>query len=582
MSAALDPKADPEDRAHTVAGFWVLRASELLVALMFSTALPWQRSFTWFTIIAILGSIRWWHVNSRGFKALPKPRRRRIYRIYVWVLMSFVGSACYFLYVPDNLPIQAVLITYLLGNATLIAVRLTGDVVRTAIALCLAVVPTSLRFIAEGAAEGHPLLMLMGVGGVLMTASMVFMSREQERNVLHQVEQRRRAELAADTVAALGLAKSRFFAAVSHDLRQPVHAIGLYLDPLIRLGQASRDASVQHAVEGIRQSWRALDDLLSQVLDLTRMDSGAVQPDLRPTEIAPLVHSLVLQHSAAAERAGLRIVALVRPGRFASADELMLKRVLSNLMDNAIKFSPPGTSVVVALRGGGTRWRLQVRDAGMGIAHHVQARIFDEFVQLDNEARDRRRGLGLGLAIARRFALLMDGSLEVRSAPGLGCCMTLSLHKAPAPMAMQGSSAPAAGSGHGVPQAVPDGPEEMVPLPVPHLPARGVLLVEDDLLVAAAMLHLLQSWGLQVRHVQTAAEAIEQAAFGEIAICDVRLPHGASGVDVALHLRAAGKKVLLLSGETNALLRDAARAHRLPLLTKPVSSKHLLGALQAV
>lgn len=583
MTPEQEQKPDPEDNAHTVAAFWALRASELLVAVMFSTVLPWLRSFTWFAIIAALGTLRWWHVNSPRFKELPKARRQRTYRIYVWVLMSFVGSASYFLYVPGNLPIQAVLLTYLLGNATLIAVRLTGDVVRTAIALCLAVVPTSLRFIAEGA-EGNVLLLLMGCGGLLMTASMVAMSRAQERNVLHQYEQRRRAERAANTVAALGLAKSRFFAAVSHDLRQPVHAIGLYLDPLMRLSQSAHDKAAQHAVEGIRQSWRALDDLLSQVLDLTRMDSGVMQPDLQPIEMAPLVRSLVMQHSATAERAGVRLVALVHPGRFAMADDLMLRRALSNLLDNAIKFSPSGASVVMALRGAQAAWRLQVRDAGMGIAPDVQGRIFDEFVQLDNDARDRRRGLGLGLAIAKRFSLLMNGSLEVRSALGRGCCMTLMLPKASAPP-HQDESDPLDATTlcrDSRPGALAACSPEESALPAPSLAAQGVLLVEDDALVAEAMCQLLRSWGLEVRHVETAADAFRASAFGQIAICDVRLPQGASGVDVALRLRDEGKKVLLLSGETNATLRDAAALHQLLLLTKPVSSTALLVALRGL
>ncbi len=580
MTSEPDRKADPEDSAHTVASFWVLRACELLVALMFSTALPWQRSFGWFGIIAGLGTMRWIHVNTPRFRALPRARRRRAYRMHVWLLMSFVGSAAYFLYLPGNLPMQAVLLCYLLGNATLIAVRLTGDVVRTAIALCLAVVPTSLRAIMEGA-QGNVLLMMMGWGGLLMTVSMVFMSRAQERTVQYQYEQRRRAESAADAVAALGLAKSRFFAAVSHDLRQPVHAIGLYLDPLAKLSQSVGDRDAQRAVQGIRQSWRALDDLLSQVLDLTRMDSGAVQPDLQPVEVAPLVRSLIMQHSAAAERAGVRIVALVRPGRHVLADDLMLNRVLSNLLDNAIKFSPPGASVVVALRSAQDGWHLQVRDAGIGIAPALQGRIFDEFVQLDNDARDRRRGLGLGLAIAKRFSLLMNGGLDVRSTPGCGCCMTVTLPKALPPLpdalvpGMGGASTTAPGD-------LPSGAALELQLPMPQLPAHDVLLVEDDTLVAHAMCQLLRSWGLQVRHVETAEDALRHAGFGQIAICDVRQPHGASGVDVALHLRDGGKKVVLLSGETNASLRESAQKHHLLLLTKPVSSAQLLSALASL
>jgi two-component system, sensor histidine kinase len=569
-----EQKADPEDNAHTAAAFWGLRAGELLVALMFSTAMPWQRAFSWFAIIAGIGTFRWWHVNSPRFKAKPKDHRRFVYRVYVWVLMSFVGSGAYFLYVPGNLPIQAVLMTYLLGNATLIAVRLTGDVVRTAIALCLAIVPTSVRLIVEGL-EGNHLLMLMGIGGLVMTASMVAMSRTQERNVLHQYEQRRRAEQAANAVAAMGLAKSRFFAAVSHDLRQPVHAIGLYLDPLIRLSQATQDRAAMHAVEGIRQSWRALDDLLSQVLDLTRMDSGVVQPDLQPLELAPLVRSLVMQHSAIAERAGVRVVALVRPECFAMADDLMLKRVVSNLLDNAIKFSPAGGSVLIALRSWRGDWRLQVRDGGMGIALEMQGKIFDEFVQVDNDARDRKRGLGLGLAIAKRFAKLMNGDLQVRSAPGRGSCMTLTLRKAEAPLAQESPR-----------EAKPPNPlsalPELATIPAPQLAVKRVLLVEDDELVADAMCQLLRSWGMKVRHVETADHALRESDYGEIAICDVRLPHGASGLDVALALREAGKKVLLISGETNAALRDTAQRHRLELLTKPVAGTALLAALKAL
>ena len=575
MTVARDEQPDPEDSAHTVASLWALRACELLCFFMFATALPWQQPAAWFSIIASIGVLRWWHVNRPAFRARTKAHRQRVYRIYMWVLMSFVGSSCYFLYVPDNVPILAVLVSYLLGNATLIAVRLTGDAVRTTIALCLAVLPTSVRLIVDGLG-GNSLLALMGVGGFLMTITMVFLSRAQEFGVMRQVEQRRRAEAAADTVAALGLAKSRFFAAVSHDLRQPVHAIGLYLTPLAHLAERAQDAAAQRAIEGITQSWRALDDLLSQVLDLTRMDSGAVQAELRSTDIAPLVDSLLRQHSAVAEAAGVRIVTLVRPDAFAMADGLMLFRVLSNLLDNAIKFSPPGTTVLVALRSGGKRWRLQVRDAGMGMAPDAQLRIFEEFVQIHNEARDRRQGLGLGLAIARRLALLMNGEIAVRSAPGRGTSMTVSLPRALRPP--DAEPTPARDS------TVPGG---LMPLlgpasPRPVFNMERVLLVEDDALVAEATRDQLAHWGLQVLHVETAEAAMAQAAFGQVAICDVRLPHAASGLALALNLRELGQKVLLISGETHATLRESASRHGLPLLIKPVSGAQLLSALQSL
>jgi two-component system, sensor histidine kinase len=486
-----------------------------------------------------------------------------------------------------------------------VALRVTGDFARTVVAVCLAVLPTSARFFIEGL-QGNLLLVLLGVGGVLMTISIVQMSRVQERMLLQQYELRQRAERAATAVAAVGLAKSRFFAAVSHDLRQPVHAIGLYLDPLIKLAQRAHDEPAQHAAEGIRQSWRALDDLLSQVLDLTRMDSGVVTAELQSTEIAPLVRSLVMQHSAAAERAGVRIVALVQPGRFAVADELMLKRVLSNLLDNAIKFSPPERTVAITLRSGQGVWRLQVRDAGPGIALDEQGKIFEEFVQLGNDARDRRQGLGLGLAISKRFTQLMGGSLSVRSEPGRGCCMTIELPKAQARWLEADSQddlddldvhdnpnfgtekapalpepAPWPGATAVVSATALPGLDESG-LALPALPAQDVLLLEDDYLVANAMRQLLQSWGQRVLVAQTAAQALEKADGCALAICDVRLPHGDSGLDVALQLRARGKKVLLLSGETDAALREAAYENQLLLLTKPVSSEQMLLALRSL
>ena len=555
--------------------------------------------------MAGFGSWRWWYVNRPRFKALPTARRRSIYRLCVWTSMLPVGSAWYFLYAPGNQVMLVVLAIYLIGSAALVALRVTGDFARAVVAVCLAVLPTSARFLVEGL-QGNLLLLLLGVGGVLMTISMVQMSRVQERMLLQQYELRQRAERAATAVAAVGLAKSRFFAAVSHDLRQPVHAIGLYLDPLTKLAQRAQDEPAQHAAEGIRQSWRALDDLLSQVLDLTRMDSGVVTAELQSTEMAPLVRSLVMQHSAAAERAGVRVVALVQPGRFAVADELMLKRVLSNLLDNAIKFSPPERTVAVTLRSGQGAWRLQVRDAGPGIALQEQDKIFEEFVQLDNDARDRRQGLGLGLAISKRFTQLMGGSLSVRSAPGRGCCMTielpkaqarwlkadseadfdvLDLHDTPNPgIAMTGALQEPSPWPSATQLASATAPQtaDASGLALPALPEQDVLLLEDDALVAQAMGQLLQSWGQRVHPVQTAAQALAKADFCTLAICDVRLPHGDSGLDVALQLRARGMKVLLLSGETDAALREAACHHQLLLLTKPVSSEQMLLALQSL
>ncbi|MEO7546828.1 MAG: HAMP domain-containing sensor histidine kinase, partial [Ramlibacter sp.] len=335
-AASAAQRPDPEDVAYAGTVFWALRACEVLGALMFATVLPWWQPLVWWALVAGSGSGRTLYLHSAHFRAVAPSLRRWHYRWTIWLMMACVGSAAGFLYAPGNAVMHAVLGVYLLGSAALVALRTAGDLLRTGVAVCLVLLPTSLRFLAEGLQHGNTLLALLGVGGGLMAATIIFMSRLQERALMQQFEMRQRAERAADAVASVGLAKSRFFAAVSHDLRQPVHAIGLYLEPLVRLSEKARDQAARRAVEGISQSWRALDDLLSQVLDLTRMDSGVVRADVQPCEIAPLVSSLVMQHSAAAEQAGVRIVVMVPPDCYAMADDLMLMRVLSNLLDNAL------------------------------------------------------------------------------------------------------------------------------------------------------------------------------------------------------------------------------------------------------
>jgi signal transduction histidine kinase/CheY-like chemotaxis protein len=572
VSAPLDQRPDPEDGTHNPTNYFVFRACDLLGACLYMTALPWVLPFTWFVLVFCTGTLRFWAANRPGFPARPLAERRRSYRLFSWLHLAAIGSAAGFVYVQGDMLMLTLLGVHLFGAATVAALRLSADFLRNAVGVSLIIAPTALRSIYEGSTQGNTLLLLMGIGGFFMIATVVVASRFHERTLDSQYEQRRRAERAADAMAGVGLAKSRFFAAVSHDLRQPVHAVGLYLDPLARLAHSTGDVAAQRAVEGIRMSWKALDGLLAQVLDLTRMDAGVLEPRMEPVELEQAVRSLVMQHSAAAEREGVRLVALTQPERWALADELMLKRVLSNLLDNAIKFSPRGAVVAVAVRRARNGWRIQVRDAGKGIPEEAQARVFEEFVQIDNDARNRQQGYGLGLAISRRFAQLMEGSLDVRSAAGRGCCMTVTLARSARPRPQEAGAPPPR-------EELPTGPMPLDP-PEAALPARDILIVEDDLLVANAMRQLLQSWGQRVVHVESAAQALGRSAAAEIAICDVRLPQGQSGLEVALQLRNRGKKVLLITGETDSGVRRAASDHGLQLLVKPVSSARLLGALR--
>lgn len=225
--------------------------------------------------------------------------------------------------------------------------------------------------------------------------------------------------------------KARFFASASHDIKQQLHALGLFLDPLEKTFGEVQDPLVRRSMQGIQQSWRALDELLSQIMDLARLDAGSFHPAWESVDLDDILKGLVLQHSAAAEATGVRLVLISKPAQRIMADELMLRRVVSNLIDNAIKFSSPGQTVAITTRSRDGHWMIQVRDGGPGIPEALHERIFEEFFQADNTGRTRQRGSGLGLAIVRGFVHQMKGRIEIHSKVGNGCCMSVLLPKAP-------------------------------------------------------------------------------------------------------------------------------------------------------
>ena len=554
--------------------YLLTRACELFGALIFLPALPSWRPWTWFALVSLAGTWGTWRVTRPDFKQLPPERRRKIYRHYLWQSTAMVGSACYFLYVPGDLVMHSLLGIYLVAAAVIVAMWGVRDIQRTAVSVCLVLMPSTIRMCVEGIAYERWTTFLLGITGVIFALMIVYTAKLYATRIATEHVMRLQAERASEAMANVIITKSRFFASVSHDLRQPVHAIGLYLDPLIRSLGALPDPLIRRSLEGIQESWRALDDLLSQVLDLTRLDAGSVLPTIEVVNLDVLVRSLILQHSAAAEKVGVRLIALSKPDHAVLADELMLKRVVSNLLDNAIKFSAFGQSVVLTSRPSGENWCLQVRDAGPGIPEHAQDTIFEEFVQIGNEGRDRQNGYGLGLAIARRFVTLMKGSIQVRSRLGHGCCMNILLPKASIPeVAFNTEDLPSEMSNTHLP---------MKAARTPSITTHKLLLVEDDLLVADAMTQILSAWGQEVLHVTTAAEAMTQSEYGDIAICDIRLPEGESGLDLALRLRDNGKKVMLLTGETGNAIREKAKAHSLRLLRKPLSAEELAEAIEQV
>lgn len=378
-----------------------------------------------------------------------------------------------------------------------------------------------------------------------------------------------------DSARAADLAKTRFLAAASHDLRQPAHALGLYMGALQATPLLPEQGEIAQRMSA---SLAALDSMFAALLDVSRIDAGAVLPrwDLLP--LAPLLRRLADEWAPAAEARGLRLSLRISSGRDAVdamtvSDGLLLERVLRNLLANAVKYTHRG-GVLLACRsrrqpGGAQAWRIEVWDTGVGIAAADHERVFEEFVQIDSRGRGQAPGLGLGLAIVRRLVRLLQLRLAFRSVPGHGSVFMIE------GLATAGV----------LPQKAAAARDQMR-----RLAGTLVAVIEDDDAVRDAMRRLLRLWDCEVVDGGDAGELLQSAqrsgpahAVPQAVVADVRLADGRRGPDEAETLFAVwGRRVplLLVSGETgpDQLLQLQQAGHT--CLAKPVSPARLRAWLE--
>jgi signal transduction histidine kinase len=355
-------------------------------------------------------------------------------------------------------------------------------------------------------------------------------------------------------LAAANQAKTRFLAAASHDLRQPMHALGMFV---AQLRGCVTEAKALALVDKVESAVTALQELLDALLDISRLDAGVVTPTSSEFVLQPLLTRLDRTFAPQAEGKGLRLRAV--PSRLAvRSDPVLLERILINLLANAVRYTERG-GVVIGCRRHGDKVRIEVWDSGGGIAPQHRQSIFQEFYQVGNPERDRRKGLGLGLAIATRLARLLGSRIDLASQPGKGSVFSIEL---PRGIASE-SAAPKVS-------------------PVTSLRGMRVLMVDDDALVRDAMASLLEQWGCEVWSAGQGAEAeaiLKQA--GEIPdaiVCDYRLPDGETGIDVIHRLQAiAGTEVpaALVTGDTAPERLREANESGYALLHKPVQPAKL-------
>src|SRR5712692_8500907 len=361
------------------------------------------------------------------------------------------------------------------------------------------------------------------------------------------------------------LAKSRFLAAASHDLRQPLHALGLFVAQL--RGRTSADER-KRITARIDAALSAMNELFNALLDVSKLDAGVMTPQLTEFPIAQLLKRIETTFAGTAREKGLSF-RVVGTGAWVRSDFILLERIASNLVSNAVRYTTTG-GVLVGCRKRSDRLRIEVWDTGTGIPQDQQQHIFGEFYRLRKSDRDQRGGLGLGLAIVDRLGRLLDHPVEVNSTLGKGSCFSVAV-----PMV--------------------HAPAETVKPPVSGRTrfdasnGKLVVVIDDDPLVLEGMGGLIRSWGCSVVTASTDSAALAGLAEydrpPDLIISDYHLCDGKTGIEAIMRMRSvlsAPIPAFLMSGDTNPGPLREARSKGYPLLHKPVDPMALRATLTQV
>ncbi len=358
---------------------------------------------------------------------------------------------------------------------------------------------------------------------------------------------------------AANVSKSRFLASASHDLRQPVHALGMFVGAL---RDRPLDEVSGRLVRQIQNSIGALDSLFSAILDISRLDAGVIESRPQAFAIHPMLERICRDEIPEIDRKGIEL-RLVPCSLFVQTDPVLLERVLRNLISNAVRYTDAGRVVIGGRRG--ARLSVQVWDSGRGIPADEQDLIFQEFYQIGNSERDRTRGLGLGLAIVQRLTRILDIPMQMQSQVARG-----SVFKLFVPLAAERPAAIEPSQG----------------LPAVAQASRFILVIDDEVAIQEGMKVLLTGWGHSVITASSCAEMLEYAtAFTttpSLIISDYRLRNGEDGIAAIERLRSEFNSdipAILITGDTAPdRIRDAVISDCL-LMHKPVSDNRLRASI---
>ena len=543
---------------------WQIILTALIVAAIVWRTVPLAAILAWLAAVIVSREVR-----ARALLHMVRDRATpiaaRLRSTVRWNLLigACNGSASLFM-LPLDTTLKAVL-TMILVSWGAGAVSTSSTVMRAFIAYAsLLFVPTALVWLLAGPWLGWGIaaLVLMFFGVQIRFARRNLETFEEsfrirlENQTLARSLAAERTELARarDAAVQANREKSRFLAAASHDLRQPLQALTLNSGELGRLPLASDALSIAGE---IGTSVEYLRSMLDTLLDLSKLDAGVVVAQPRRVRLDVLASAVAASFRAAAAARGLELRSRCPAGIAVHADPDLLRRMLSNLIDNAIKFTPSGT-VDIDVTADEREVEIAVRDSGPGIANEHHGLIFEDLVQLPGDDKSRPQGHGLGLGIVRRAAALLNVKVTVDSAPGRGATFRWRVARA----AAEDSAAAQESSDW-------------------SLAGRRVIVLDDDAMVRGAYANALAGTGASARTAATIADALALADDADVALVDWRLAEDADGFVAIERLRERrpGLPVVMVTADTGLTIAEAARQQQVALLRKPVDVATLGRAL---
>lgn len=547
----------------------------LLVVFFFGGVADPRRLFGWVGVMALLWCVRLAHyLRFRRQPDADEPTLlawRSGWRALALLLGASWGLAAWLFWglgTPSHqVALLLIIYSYCVGSVQLLA----GQPRVFAAFLCLVLLPTVARVVSD---TGHPFHLQLALIICVLFGAVWLMGHTYRSALAQAIDLKLRtdqlaaqlrvekaaAEEARRAAEAASRAKTQFFAAASHDLRQPLHAMGLFAETL---RHRCSDPDVASLVNSINESVDALEGLFGELLDITRIDTGGVELKPEAVRMREVFARLRLHFEPTAFEKGLAL-SFRGDAHVVQADPVVLERILRNLVSNAIRYTEDG-GVLVSCRRRGDGLLLQVWDSGIGIAEQSLPRIFDEFYQVNSHRPlepHQRKGLGLGLSIVKRLADLMGAPLAVRSRVGHGTVFSLEVP----PGKIE------------APPAEPLAVSPKMPLGL-SLQGRLILVVEDEPPVREGLTVLLKAWGADVLDFD-AVGSVETWLRGaaqprpDLLIVDYRLPEARTGLEALDLIRARWPNqrlpAILITGSSLSGHENEAEAHDFHLLIKPV------------